>query len=193
MVPPEPPADLADRDLPLDIVPAGVTLVRIHRREDAALFFGRTGANRFDAPDGTYNVCYLARSLEGAFAETCLRASGARFVGSTFLAERAWSSVRVVRELRLVALHGPGLARVGATAAVTSGDHAPARRWSKALHAHPARVDGLAYRASHDDGEVCVALLDRSRRRLGAPKARGLLDDPGRLAALLDRYRVGLG
>jgi RES domain len=191
--PPEPPADLAGRKLQIDVIPAGAALVRIHRRGRDALFFGRTGGHRFDAPDGAFGVCYLATALEGAFAETCLRASDARFVSRSFLAGRVWSRIPVKRDLRLVALHGSGLARVGATAAVTAGDHAVARRWSASFHAHPAQIDGIAYRANHDNGEVCVALFERCAPHLGVSEPEGLLEDRARLGALLDRYRVGLG
>lgn len=191
--PPAPPADLSGRALPIDVLAAGAALIRIHRRDQDAVFFGRTGDNRFDAPDGSYGVCYAAPTLEGAFAETCLRDVGARFVSRSYLAERAYSAIALVGELRLVALHGAGLAQVGATSAVTSGDHAMARRWSDALHWHSAQVDGIAYRANHDNGELCAALFERCRDRLGATQAQGLLDDRAQLAALLDRYRVGLG
>lgn len=190
---PEPPADLPGRDLPINMLRTGSTLVRIHRRQHDARFFGRTGDNRFDAPDAAYGVGYLALTHAGAFAETCLRASGARLVSRSFLAERAWAQFPVLRDLRLVALHGAGLARLGATAAVTSGDHAVARRWSAALHAHPAELDGIAYRANHDNGELCAALFERSGGSLGLHRSEGLLEDRIALAALLDRYGVGLG
>ncbi len=121
--PPEPPPDLARRALPVMEIPSGATLIRIHRHTLGVLYFGTGHDNRFDSPDGAYGVCYTARTLEGAFAETCLRATGDRFVTSAFLAERAFSAIPLTAPLRLAALHGPGLAAMGATAAVTSGGH----------------------------------------------------------------------
>jgi hypothetical protein len=90
-------------------------------------------------------------------------------------------------------VHGPGLARLGATSIVTSGAHALAQRWSRAIHDHPAAPDGLLYRANHDNGELCAALFDRCAERLASHQAEGLFADRTRLAALLDRYKVGLG
>ena len=119
MAPPEPgplpPADLAQRELPIETAPAGTRLFRLHRSDLGPLFFGTTGQNRFDDPSGRYGVCYLATTLEGAFAETCLRAVGARFVAYSFLEGRSCSEIEVTAPLRLVSVHGPGLARIGAT------------------------------------------------------------------------------
>ena len=174
-------------------MPAGTRFVRIHRSELSPLFFGTTGDNRFDDPDRTYGVCYLALSLEGAFAETCLRAVGAQFVASAFLAARVFTMIEVTAPLRLVAVHGPGLARFGATSIVAGGVPALAQRWSRAVHDHPAAPDGLLYRTNHDNGELCAALFDRCAVKLAPRQAEGLFADRTRLAALLDRYKVGLG
>lgn len=123
MVPPSPgplpPPDFASRDLPIEEIASGARLMRIHRSELGPLFFGSTGGNRFDDPTKIYGVCYLATTLEGAFAETCLRSAGTRFVAMTFLEARSFSEVEVTAPLRLVSLHGPGLAQIGATGAVT--------------------------------------------------------------------------
>src|SRR5262245_36560552 len=76
MAPPDrgplPPPDFANRELPIETITAGTRLVRIHRNDLRPLFFGSTGSNRFDDPAKRYGVCYLATTLEGAFAETCL-------------------------------------------------------------------------------------------------------------------------
>ena len=141
MAPPDPgplpPPDFASRDLPIETVAAGTRLVRIHRSDLGPLFFGSTGGNRFDDPAKTYGVCYLATTLEGAFVENCLRVVGARFVALAFLEERSFSEIEVTAPLRLVSIHGPGLAQLGATGAVTSGPHAVAQLWSRAVHDHP--------------------------------------------------------
>lgn len=188
-----PPADFATRDLPVEVVPAGATFVRIHRTGLGALHFGASGDNRFDDPLGQYGVCYAARSLEGAFAETCLRAVGAALVPLAHLAGRSATVLTATAELRLVEMHGPGLSRLGATAAVSSGTYDGSRPWSRAVHDHPTAVDGIVYRSNHDNGELCVALFERCRGRLRAGPASTLAGDRERLAALLDRYRIGLG
>jgi hypothetical protein len=188
-----PPCDFAERDLPIEPVPAGATFVRIHRSDHAALYFGASGDNRFDDSERRYGVCYAARTLEGAFAETCLRLVGATLLPLSRLTDRLLSLLTATAELRLVELHGTGLARMGATAAVSSGTYDISQAWSRAIFAHPAGVDGIVYRSNHDNGELCVALFDRCRSRLSAHSPTDLLADRRRLASLLDRYNVGLG
>jgi hypothetical protein len=136
----------------------------------------------------------LLRHIEGgAFAETCLRTVGARFVAFKFLEARSFSDIEVMAPLRVVSLHGPGLAQLGATGVVSSGPHASAQRWSSAIFAHPAAPDGIAYRSNHDNGELCVALFDRCQARLRIAGTQRILADRAGLARLLDRYKVGLG
>lgn len=190
---PLPPADLASRDLPIETIDAGTRLIRIHRNSFGAIFFGATGHNRFDDPTGTYGVCYLATTIEGAFAETCLRAVGARFVAITFLEERSFAEIEVAAPLRLTSIHGPGLAQLGATGAVTSCPHAIAQFWSRAIYDHPSSPDGIAYRSNHDNGELCVALFDRAGIHLTEAGSEPIMNDRVRLASLLARYQVGLG
>lgn len=173
-------------------MPAGTTLVRIHHAALRALHFGTSGDNRFDDPEGQYGVCYAARSLEGAFAETCLRLTGARLVPLSRLATRSATTLRAETELRLVELHGRGLARLGATAAVTSGTYDVSQPWSRALYSHSAAVDGIAYRSNLDNSELCVALFDRCQERVVEEDSHPLLDDRGALARLLDDYGIGL-
>jgi hypothetical protein len=190
---PLPPLDFASRALPIEIIPVGERLVRIHRSDLGPLFFGATGGNRFDDPDHRFGVCYLSHSFEGAFAETALRSVGARFVALSFLELRSISLIEVSAEIRLVSVHGPGLAKLGATAVVTSGPHAIAQLWSRAIYDHPAAPDGVAYRSNHDNGELCVALFDRAEPSLATVSTSPLTKDRPRLAGMLQRYDVGLG
>jgi len=190
---PEPPADLARRPLPLEELPAGTVLIRIHRSGLDPLHFGASGSNRFDDPRRGYGVCYLALTHAGAFAETCLRAVGAQYVALSFLEARAFAAIEATAPLRLVTAHGPGLARLGATSLISAGPPGPAQRWSHAIHDHPAAPDGILYRANHDNGELCVALFARSRDRLRVSAIDAITADRDRLASLLERYGVGLG
>ena len=186
-----PAANFANRGLPIERISAGEVVLRIHRTALGALHFGNSGANRFDDPQQVYGVC--ARTLEGAFAETCLRAVGAQFVATAFLEARSFTIIETVKDLQLVRVHGPGLAQLGATSVVTGGDHAIAQAWSRAIHDHPSAPDGLLYRANYDNGEICAALFERCRNRLKLGPSEPLLSNRARLAALLDRYKVGLG
>jgi hypothetical protein len=196
MVQPElrlPGAAFAARKLPVEIVKSGTAFLRLHRLEQGAIHFGRSGENRFDDPQGGFGVCYVARNLEGAFAETCLRDVGAQFVSRSFLEARAITILRLTGDLRLVRAHGPGLARLGVTSALSAGPYEISQAWARAMHDHPVAPDGLLYRSNHDNSQLCAGLFDRCQRRLSAEKPLSLLADRVRLAKLFDRYKVALG
>lgn len=190
---PLPPADFSTRSLPTEAIAAGAKLVRIHRSDLGPLFYGASAQNRFDDPARAYGVGYFSTSVEGAFAETCLRDLGVRFLQLSFLDARSFATIAVRRPLQLVSLHGAGLAKLGATAAVSSGLHPIAREWSRAIHNHPAQPDGIMYRSNHDNGELCIALFERAGARLGGVESQPIMRDRQRLAALLARYKIGLG
>jgi hypothetical protein len=162
------------------------------------LFFGpaagAASGGRWDAPGGEFGVCYLGEEPYVAFAETFLRVPGVTLVGENDLHVRSIARFRVARPLRLAGFHGAGLARVGATAAVCSGPHEVARTWSLAVHRHSAQVDGIRYRARHDDDGFAVALFDRGASSVERVDETGLMDDAFRveLGAVLDRYGLGL-
>ena len=106
---------------------------------------------------------------------------------------RSFSVIEVVAPLRLVTLHGPGLARVGATSAVSSGSQADAQLWSIAIHDHHANVDGIVYRSRHDDDEICIALFDRARTSIAmAGEPRQLQAELHIVLNLCERYGLGL-
>ena len=114
-------------------------------------------------------------------------------LGMKFVQERSFSEIVATGPLRLSSLHGPGLARVGATSAVASGPYDVARNWSRAIHDHPAVPDGIAYRSKHDDDEICIALFDRARDRVAAAGVPlPMIMDLARLAELFARYGLGL-
>ena len=73
---PPPPLDFARRELPVETIPAGSRLVRIHDGDFDPIHFGSTAYNRFDDQRKIFGVCYLARTIEGAFAETIVRGAG---------------------------------------------------------------------------------------------------------------------
>jgi hypothetical protein len=127
------------------------------------------------------------------FAETFLRNPPVRILGLDDLALRSIATIEVDHELRLVALHGPGLSRLGTTTEpANTSDYEISRAWSRAFWEHTDKPDGLAYRSRHDDSALCVALYDRAKHHLGAIGDRVLTADPQLLARLLKRYRLGL-
>jgi hypothetical protein len=97
------------------------------------------------------------------------------------------------RALNLVELHGPGLSVLGATAQVTATPppYTLPQAWSAALHNHPDLFDGIAYRARHDNGEICYAFFDRSGRAITVAERRDNLNADW-FYSLLDYYSVGI-
>lgn len=146
-------------------VPVGAAFVRIHHRDQGPIFFGpKEGLppqHRFDAPGGEYRILYCAEALEGAFIETVLRKPG-RIVRRDFVEERAWSTLEVLRPLRLAKLYDEGLHWHGLEAGdIAMDDYAPCRRLALDLVQDPSLLDGLAYRSRFNNGQICFALFDR--------------------------------
>jgi hypothetical protein len=206
------PRDLP-AELPVSVIEAGTLLYRIHRRELDPLWFGPAPGspprNRFDDPgpgagpleapgrdasfaERGYRICYFGRSPEAAFAETFLRRPPVRLVSRAFVDTRGIAAFALSRALRVARLHGPALAVLGATAAVSSGPHDVARAWARALWAHPSAPDGLEYRCHHDDAELAVALYDRAADAVEGIWHGGLRDDRRWFGSVLDRYRLAL-
>ncbi len=196
---PEPPADIASRTLPLVEHPAEARFVRIHRALDGAVWFGRDTAtgtfrvptNRFDSPDRSYGVLYAAVTRDGAFAESIGRKPRS-FRSDAELGELLLSSLELFRPVRLVDLHGgAAVGSMGATGVIGVGPQSLARRWAKALHAHPDQPDGIEYRCRHNSDELAVALFDRVGNN--AIKALGdtkLTSDRAWLGAMRSRHQV---
>ena len=189
------PGDLSGVRLPLK--ESESIWFRCHQKDFRALYFGRSGDSRFDAPEQEYGVLYAAETLEGAFIETFgLRSKPAvRHITWRHLRDRRFAEISFARPLRLVDLTSAGLAVLGADARVcTGGDYTVSQLWSLALWQHPDQPDGILYRSRHDPSLSCAAIFDRvddetSERDFGSltePRHRLLL------ASLLDRYEFGL-
>ena len=195
---PLPPADLPARELP--IIMRDGPWVRLHQPAYAALHFGASGRNRFDAPDGQFGVMYAADTLDCAFIETFDRDTSEH---GAYLNLVAWSEIEArgvaaitpSRSLRLVDITGPGVRRIGADARLaTVHDYALPQRWSLALHEHPSMPDGIAYRSRHDPSLTSVALFDRAASSINVVE-HGSLADPRfhpDLARILRRYQFSI-
>ena len=192
---PGPPDNLATVELP--ITRRSRQWFRAHRCRREPLFFGRTGRSRYDDPESTFGVLYVAADLEGAFIEGCLHDAA---VGTTtpllserFLRKRCVSKIGFAARLKLVDLSGPGLAAIGADARLCVGDYRIAQRWSRALWSHPQRPDGILYLSRHNPSIVCAAVFDRAptaaAAKLGSFLGARLMHETG---TLLDAYGVGL-
>jgi hypothetical protein len=190
---PLPPADL-DRRLPeLVKLPAGQEVHRFYTAKWEPIFFDRSTEGRFNAPDASYGVLYTAKETNGAFAETFLRTPGRTLIDADLLKRKAYVRLLFERDLNMILLAGPGLARLGATAEVAHGGlpYDVPQAWSIALARHPICADGIAYHARHDDAELCYALFDRSADAV-AESAREVDLDQDWFWRIAERYGVGL-
>ncbi|AYG64191.1 RES family NAD+ phosphorylase [Rhizobium jaguaris] len=190
---PLPPADL-DRRQPEHVeLQAGAVLHRFYTAKWEPIFFDTSTRGRFNAPDASYGVLYAAKKINGAFAETFLRIPGRTLIDTDLLHRKAYVRLTLTRELRLIRLAGPGLARLGATAEVSHQglSYDVPQTWSQALARHPLGADGIAYHARHDDTELCYALFDRSANAI-AEVAREADLDRDWFWRIAERYGVGL-
>jgi hypothetical protein len=184
--------------LPREDLPPGSTLARIHWRGTTEPFFGpkpgERPSHRFHDPMGEFRVCFLGENPTASFAETFLRRSPVRLVTRDELARRGLTAFGVLRPLRLVKLHGNGLAKVGCTAQITSSDppYDEPQRLSRELWLHPDAVDGISYLCRHDNDLRAFALYDRAADALRVLDADDLLADHGRLLAWSRRYGFAL-
>ena len=157
---------LFPRGMLAETLPAGSVLVRVHHLAHGAVWFGpRPGLppqHRFDAPAGEYRTLYCAARLAGAFVESVLRKPAGRIIARAYVEERGWTEITGRRALRLVKLRDEGLHWHGTDAAISAlDDYGAPRRMARALYAAFPEADGIAYRARHNNGEVCYALFDR--------------------------------
>lgn len=196
--PPRPPADLGQRSLPLHDVAAGTPLYRIHRTRLDPLYFGRepdpARRQRWDAPDASYGVCYVAFESHTSFVETLLRDLSLDTVHQDDLKVRSLALLEVRAPLRLVEMNDQHLRPLGADGSVVQGSYDITWEWSAALHAHRERPDGIRYRARHDDSGFSMALFERARDEVRCLDSIPLSDPSlaAELARWLDRYNVGL-
>ena len=111
-VAPFPAASLAAAALPIDVLPAGMELHRVHRTAHHPIFFGPgpgvPPTYRFDSAAGAFGVLYVAYRFAGALVETLLRNPRRKMVAQADIEVRASSIVRCRRELRVVRVHGAG-------------------------------------------------------------------------------------
>jgi hypothetical protein len=188
------PAPLFPNGLKSEELPIGSEVIKIHQKAYGALWFspapGKPAAYRFDAPAGQYRIMYTARSLDGAFVETVLRKSAGRILREEFVEERAWSVMTASRPLVLAKLYDEGLLWHGTDAAIGSADdYIAPREMAVNLHREFAAVDGIAWRARHDNGELCYALFDRvTKSDLPVASTHPFEDNWDEVERLMDKY-----
>ncbi|PJR92446.1 hypothetical protein CN878_22415 [Ochrobactrum sp. 695/2009] len=189
---PPPRSWLQTKSLPLEVLPAGTILHRIHRLTLSPVFFGpgkgNPPINRFDSVSGRFGVLCLSLSRTGALAETVLRNPQRLMVAASDIVSRTATELNLPRDLHLVQMHGSGLQALGTTNPVSTGPYEPCGEWADALWDHLDQPDGLAYQSKHDPDEICVALFERPGVTIQVQQTTPLKAVLKEVAAVLDRY-----
>jgi len=201
---PEPPPVARLRSLGPDVVslPSGTALARVFFRggDHPAAWndfrYWGPGHGRFDhhlpGPDGKpavgpRGILYAAGAGGPGALAVCLAEvfQETRIIDTTD--RKPWFVVfRTVRVLELLDLRGLWPTRAGASAAISSGSKARARRWSRAIHEAYPTLDGIAYPSSMGGGADALALYEAAAAALPpGPEFHRALVDPALSAPLL--------
>jgi hypothetical protein len=176
-------------------------LIRVSSRNGGEPHFGRTGANRFDAPGCTtghaeFSSCYLGLSLPVAIAESVLH-DEIPIDGEFQIAQSMLDNQYVIRfkgaGLRLACLTGATLKRFGGNADLAgTTDYATTQQWSLSVHRNPGQFDGFIYMSRHLNTAQAVVLFDRANERIQMACATKLVATPGFARAAKKFHIVGI-
>lgn len=179
------------------------TLHRIARRTQALHepYFGTNAANRFDAPNGEFGVCYVARRVSVCFAETVIRSPalnaatwppGKLLIDEDAIRERVVLDFDRSSELLLLDFAGASQLLLGADATVSSAsDYALPQAWSYALYNAFPKADGLVYMSRHVNTQRAMAIFDRARAKLRVSRSIPLIEHSS-FPAICRRFRLAL-
>lgn len=182
------------KNQPLPTIDVDVArLFRISFYTTGEPFHGKTASKRFDDPARTkskrFGTCYMGFSLECAIAETVLHdlmpVRGVFKVAVAELASRYVVRFSGTEQLRLADLTGANLkTTVGSGEISTVFPYDIPQAWAKALHAHPADVDGIQFVSKQLNDQNAVVVFDRAKHKLAASSYVPLMDVQGALAAI---------
>lgn len=158
--------------LALDVVTVNpASLYRVSGQATGEPYFGRSNANRFDDPSRTRarrcGTCYLGLSFKVAFAESVLHdiepASGGFAVPDTEITRR-FAYAFHGPDLRLANLTGTSLLILGGNGELSgASNYRLPRKWSMAVAAHPANVDGFVYMSRRVNDSAAIVLFERDK------------------------------
>lgn len=182
------------RNPPVVGIPVTQVLWRIHRLEHEPLWFGpapgQPPQSRFDAPAGEFGVCYFAATPGVAILETLVRGLKVPIISRTVLHGRGLSAMALTEPLRMLQLEGKGLSSFGISAHEISGpDLAECQDLARRVHEKLENVDGIQYRSRWDTSELCWAVFDRARARVGNVLGTQHLENPAVVRPALLPYR----
>lgn len=189
-------AHLSSCKLPL-IERSAEALYRIHRTDFDPVYFGPSDGipptSRFDDPRSEFRVCYLGLSRFAVVAETLLHSPLRRVLNTADIERRSFATLRLVRTVKLVQLHGPGLHRLKITSDIVDHeDYAACGELIRALYERGEPVDGIEYRCRHDNDEIAVALFDRAADAIELESTIPIRRNDPLVVDVIIRYEIGL-
>ena len=166
----------------LETLPAGSNLWRVHSAVLPPDGFNPYGAyekvrdaptkgapGRFDSITGDFGYLYAGATRKVTVAEAFIRGSAAspfsRYVPFAAVLDASLARLATTQPLRLVSVHGDGLARLGQDAWLTSCDEFDYRlteEWAAAIRRWSPDAQGLIWRSKRaNDGMAYVLFGDR--------------------------------
>jgi RES domain len=167
----------------------------------SVVYFGKGPRYRFDDPLAKYGVLYAGSNYLTCVAESVLRDElriGARPLYKNDLDVRIIANLApIAPQLQLVDLtEAVGLGLDGQIA--THPGYALTQEWSRALHEHPAKPDGLYYVSRNYPKGQAIAVFERGGARVGIAEMHGSRKtltahpDYAALLRLLDKNNIDL-
>ncbi|MBB5421693.1 hypothetical protein OKW33_006526 [Paraburkholderia atlantica] len=140
-------------------------LVRISSYSSGEPHFGKTASHRFDDPKMEYGTSYFGLNVATAVAESLLHdlePVGARYRIAADEVKRRFIHTFDGEDLTLADLTGQSMNVLGAHAGLFgTANYSIPMRWSRAIHTHPADVDGILYVSRMMAPNLAVVLFDR--------------------------------
>jgi hypothetical protein len=146
-------------------------LYRVSRHASGEPYFGRSRGNRFDDPTwkraDRFGTCYLGLDLTVALAESLLHdvePEEGRFAVALSEIEGRYVHRFYGPALRLANLTGTALFVLGGNGELSgTTDYKLTQRWSRAVFAHPDKVDGFLYMSRRVNDSLAVVLFERDK------------------------------
>jgi hypothetical protein len=175
---PSPRKDFYRRSLPILEIDTGSYFYRLNSRlndrgelRQSAMFFDLTGRGRWDGVNQGYGILYVGADSYAAYIESYGRKPEQRsFLGDrlliteTELNRRFLARFTCKKQLKFVQVYGNGLQKLGLDSQITScapEEYEFPRKWGRAFHQHPAKIDGICYLSRHDNTRLCYGIFDR--------------------------------
>lgn len=192
--------------LPSFRVDAGELLQHVSRviYRDTALYYGRDGTNRYDAPAGDYGVLYLGLDLPTALMESMFHKhqwnqDAKRSIALREVQSRLVRLVGVLETLSLADLTAPNVMAgyFGLNLAqMASRDYTHTQKVSAQVHAlrgtdNDPRFDGLLYPSRNNYPARSVALFERAQEMVKVVDDIDLADHAD-WPPFVEEYRIGV-